>query len=75
MKEKKSLMVKCPKCNSGFSYYSSEFRPFCSERCKDVDLGNWFTENYKVPSKENLSEDDIEVVLKNLDDGDGEYEN
>jgi endogenous inhibitor of DNA gyrase (YacG/DUF329 family) len=75
MTEKKSLMVKCPKCSSSFSYYASEYRPFCSERCKDVDLGNWFTENYKVPSKENLSEDDIEVVLKNLDDDDGEYEN
>lgn len=74
MTEKRTMNVRCPKCNESFSYYSSEFRPFCSERCKQVDLGNWFTENYRVPSKENLSEDDVEVVLKNLNDGDTEYE-
>ena len=25
------------------------FRPFCSKRCKDVDLGNWFTGKYAIP--------------------------
>ncbi|MCK6471318.1 MAG: DNA gyrase inhibitor YacG [Planctomycetes bacterium] len=25
--------------------------PFCSKRCRDVDLGNWFSENYVIPSK------------------------
>jgi endogenous inhibitor of DNA gyrase (YacG/DUF329 family) len=26
------------------------FRPFCSARCADVDLGRWFTESYRVPA-------------------------
>lgn len=25
------------------------WRPFCSERCRLIDLGNWATENYRVP--------------------------
>lgn len=48
----KLLKVKCPQCDTVFSYYESEFRPFCRERCKMVDLGHWFEESYKVPDKE-----------------------
>lgn len=48
----KLLKVKCPQCDTQFSYYESENRPFCSERCKMVDLGHWFEESYKVPDKE-----------------------
>ncbi|MGZ3786969.1 MAG: DNA gyrase inhibitor YacG [Bacteriovorax sp.] len=44
------LRVKCPQCDTIFSYYESEFRPFCSERCKMIDLGHWFEESYRVPS-------------------------
>ena len=46
------LKVDCPKCKKNFSYYSSKFRPFCSERCKLVDLDNWLEENYAVPAEE-----------------------
>ena len=28
---------------------SNRFRPFCSERCKMIDLGAWATESYRVP--------------------------
>jgi endogenous inhibitor of DNA gyrase (YacG/DUF329 family) len=35
-----------------FSYYESESRPFCTERCKQIDLGHWFQESYVVPVKE-----------------------
>ena len=48
----KNLKVKCPHCDTIFSYYESDFRPFCSERCKMVDLGHWFKESYKVPTKD-----------------------
>lgn len=48
----KILRVKCPHCATVFSYYESEFRPFCSERCKLVDLGHWFEESYRVPEKD-----------------------
>lgn len=55
----KVLMVNCPECKEKFNYFSSEFRPFCCERCKNVDLGNWFNEGYTLegePSKEALQE-------------------
>ncbi len=30
----------------------ARFRPFCSRRCADLDLGHWFQEDYRVPSDE-----------------------
>lgn len=55
----KELKVKCPMCKSSFDYYSSEFRPFCREKCKMIDLGNWFNEAYTLegePSQKALEE-------------------
>jgi len=42
-------IVRCPTCG-GPSVYAAEnaFRPFCSERCKNVDLGAWASEAYRV---------------------------
>lgn len=68
MTEKNNLHVNCPKCKKLFSYYGSDFRPFCSERCKQVDMGHWLTESYKVPSKERLSEEDIDTVTTHLNE-------
>lgn len=68
MKEqKKSVQVKCPTCGKSFSYFSSEFRPFCREKCREVDLGMWLTENYRVPSKGPLSDEDMDEVLKKIE--------
>lgn len=55
----KPMKVKCPHCRSEFSYYASEFRPFCSEKCRMVDLGHWLNESYKVPSATPLTEEDF----------------
>ena len=45
-----SREVKCPQCGL-LTFYSPEnpFRPFCSERCRLIDLGQWASESYKVP--------------------------
>ena len=50
---KKSRMVRCPQCG-GESLWSEEnkYRPFCSERCKLIDLGAWASESYRVPVQE-----------------------
>ena len=42
--------VPCPRCGA-LAPYSPEnrFRPFCSERCKTIDLGAWANEEYRVP--------------------------
>ena len=56
----KILVVKCPQCNTEFQYYTSESRPFCSERCKMIDLGHWFEESYRVPDKNaNIPEENL----------------
>ncbi len=33
------------------------YRPFCSRRCADVDLGRWLTESYAIPETEETGED------------------
>lgn len=38
---------KCPNCGKPMV---TEFRPFCSARCKQVDLNRWFSESYRVPA-------------------------
>ena len=43
---------KCPICNGEVS---QKHRPFCSMRCKDIDLGKWFNENYRVQTEEKLA--------------------
>jgi len=44
-------LVACPACR-GPSLYSPQnpWRPFCSERCKQMDLGAWASENFRVPA-------------------------
>lgn len=44
-------MKKCPTCNKPVQWQDNPFRPFCSERCKLVDLGKWVSEEYRVPGK------------------------
>lgn len=38
----------CPICRKPAD---PRYRPFCSRRCADVDLGRWFTEGYAVPEQ------------------------
>jgi endogenous inhibitor of DNA gyrase (YacG/DUF329 family) len=46
--------AKCPICGKPTE---AKFRPFCSARCAQVDLGRWFTESYAVPAKPEDDED------------------
>ena len=43
-------MVKCPTCGKDVPWVpESRYRPFCSERCRKIDLGAWASEDYRVP--------------------------
>jgi len=45
--------VPCPRCGTLVPWLpASSHRPFCSERCRTIDLGAWATERYRVPSEE-----------------------
>lgn len=42
--------VKCPSCGREAPYDAGNpFRPFCSERCRLIDLGAWASEQYRIP--------------------------
>jgi uncharacterized protein len=40
--------VKCPTCHRETDWSESPFRPFCSERCRLIDLGAWLTEKHAI---------------------------
>ncbi|MCZ6515696.1 MAG: DNA gyrase inhibitor YacG [Acidobacteria bacterium] len=40
----------CPHCKKETLYKGNPWRPFCSDRCKQIDLGKWATENYVISS-------------------------
>jgi len=45
------LSVRCPQCGKQhFWSTDNKWRPFCSERCKQIDLGAWANEEYRVPA-------------------------
>ena len=44
-----SALKNCPVCNKPTA---EQFRPFCSARCANIDLGRWLGEKYKVPTEE-----------------------
>ena len=43
--------VKCPTCRREIDWSQSPFRPFCSERCRLIDLGAWLTEKHAIPGE------------------------
>lgn len=42
--------MKCPYCGKEIEDPKQPFRPFCSERCKLIDLGKWISGEYRVPT-------------------------
>ena len=49
----KGRQVRCPQCNATVVWSTDNpFRPFCSERCKLIDLGQWATGAYRIPQEE-----------------------
>ncbi len=46
------MKVTCPRCKNKIEYEGNIFRPFCSERCQQIDLGAWLTEKHAVPTED-----------------------
>jgi endogenous inhibitor of DNA gyrase (YacG/DUF329 family) len=51
--------VPCPRCGTlaPFGKEENKWRPFCSERCKAIDLGDWASERYRVLTEETPKEE------------------
>lgn len=54
---KKSKFVPCPNCKKLAEFSpNNRYRPFCSERCKMIDLGDWANENYRISDKKTATD-------------------
>ena len=58
------MEIKCPKCKKVIEWQKGEHRPFCSKRCKMVDLGAWASGDYKIADESDEDVVDLEQVLK-----------
>lgn len=52
----------CPTCKKTNTWHASNtYKPFCSIRCKLIDLGNWADESYRVEGDELKPSNDEEI--------------
>tara|TARA_R110002049_G_scaffold84692_1_gene215532 strand:- start:393 stop:626 length:234 start_codon:yes stop_codon:yes gene_type:complete len=58
-------LVNCPACDKQIPYSTTNpYRPFCSERCKVIDLGAWASDQYRIAGNpKELSSDDPDADL------------
>lgn len=53
--------VKCPTCGRSIDWSrETPWRPFCSERCKLIDLGAWLSEERGIPSEDSSPESGVD---------------
>lgn len=56
------LRVSCPSCKKLVPWTAEQtFKPFCCERCKLIDLGEWAMEEKRIPGESVVSEEDNEA--------------
>jgi len=61
-----NIQVNCPTCSKEIKWSKEEtWRPFCSERCKLIDLGEWADETHRIPGPSTSLEDSFD---RNLSD-------
>ncbi len=51
------MLVKCPICRKETEWEGNPFRPFCSERCKTIDLAGWASEEYRIAGDKKAGEE------------------
>jgi endogenous inhibitor of DNA gyrase (YacG/DUF329 family) len=39
------MIASCPRCKKRMDWEGNPFRPFCSERCRMIDLGQWISDD------------------------------
>jgi endogenous inhibitor of DNA gyrase (YacG/DUF329 family) len=59
-----NMIIKCPRCGKAAESTVNPFRPFCSERCKLVDLGNWISDSYRIPGTDAAKNDEGESIVR-----------
>ncbi len=51
------MEVKCPVCDKLTEWRDNPYHPFCSERCKLIDLGAWVEESYRIEGEKGSKKD------------------
>lgn len=46
-----TIHLTCPRCQQSTTWQNNPYRPFCSQRCKLIDLGAWASEEYKITTE------------------------
>jgi endogenous inhibitor of DNA gyrase (YacG/DUF329 family) len=61
-----SRLSKCPTCRKTGPWWDGEFGPFCSKRCRLIDLGAWLGEQHVIasPLRPELLADEPDVALR-----------
>jgi endogenous inhibitor of DNA gyrase (YacG/DUF329 family) len=60
-REAMPTIVECPTCNKPVEWSrTNPWRPFCSERCRLIDLGDWIEERNRIPDQANKPDFDAE---------------
>ncbi len=60
-------LIRCPTCAKPFDPQAARSMPFCSERCRSIDLNRWLSERISIPLRE-LSEDGLPDRVPDEDD-------
>lgn len=61
--------VQCPTCNAGVLWQEGqEWKPFCSERCKLIDLGEWASEGHRIAGESLQEGNSLDVDSYNPSD-------
>lgn len=67
-----AITVQCPTCSKPVTWTATfPDRPFCSERCRLIDLGAWSDESYRIPaqtSPEDWSEESLSQLEQQLEE-------
>ena len=58
------MKVICPICKKTTTWKENPWRPFCSERCKLIDLGKWASDEYKIEGEKKEEEKEGEGSKK-----------
>ncbi len=63
------MKLNCPKCRKETLWAEENpFRPFCSERCKLIDLGQWASGGYAIPVEEEHLKPEDQALLEKVQD-------
>ena len=55
-------MPRCPVCDASVDLVQTPTVPFCSDRCRLVDLGRWLDESYGVPAAAPVDDEEAEAL-------------